>query len=226
MIAMEVCEVRSVVVAALSTVPSSHQFAHKLQLPAPHLEHALTPCRSCDARDTSLAPHPFFSSSRRHRHRHEHTTLPNRHYGPLAHGSRPHGPRSYGPRPHAAHGTPVQHERTSKLVCRRDGTLLTAAQMLFTWDTTDLCIVFRSWHITNTGSLIVALLAIILLTAGYEAVREASRRYDMYASKVLEGRRGGDDLSRKSRSFRIHGMAVAPAKGRVRARAEGVCVLD
>jgi copper transporter 1 len=69
--------------------------------------------------------------------------------------------------------------------------------MLFTWDTTDLCIVFRSWHISGTGSLIVALLAIILLTAGYEAIREASRRYDSYASKVLEGRRGGDDLSRR-----------------------------
>ena len=120
----------------------------------------------------------------------------------------------------------MQHERTLKLVCWKDGAPLTAVQMLFTWDTTDLCIVFRSWHISNTGSLIVALLAIILLTAGYEAVREASRRYDMYASKVLEGRRGGDDLSRKSLSLYTHGMAAAPAKGRVRARAEGVRVLD
>jgi hypothetical protein len=66
--------------------------------------------------------------------------------------------------------------------------------MLFTWDTMDLCIVFHDWHVTGTGSLIVSLLAIVLLTAGYEAVREASRRYEAYASGVLEGRRGGNDL--------------------------------
>jgi copper transporter 1 len=66
--------------------------------------------------------------------------------------------------------------------------------MLFTWDTTDLCIVFHGWHVTGTGSLIVSLLAIILMTSGYEAVREASRRYEAHAAKLLEGRRGGDDL--------------------------------
>lgn len=66
--------------------------------------------------------------------------------------------------------------------------------MLFTWDTTDLCIVFRGWHISGTGSLVFALFAIVLLTAGYEAVREISRRYEAYEKKVLEGRRGADDL--------------------------------
>jgi hypothetical protein len=63
--------------------------------------------------------------------------------------------------------------------------------MLFTWDTTNLCIVFRGWRITGTLSLIVSLLAIILLTAGYEAVREASRRYEAHAVRVGEGRRDG-----------------------------------
>lgn len=73
--------------------------------------------------------------------------------------------------------------------------------MLFTWDTTDLCIVFRSWHVSGTFSLIVALIGIVLLTAGYEAVREASRRYEAYANKALEGRRGGDDLRGESTCF-------------------------
>ena len=45
-------------------------------------------------------------------------------------------------------------------------------QMLFTWDTTNLCIVFPSWRITGTLSLIVSLLAVVALTAGYEAIRE------------------------------------------------------
>jgi hypothetical protein len=72
--------------------------------------------------------------------------------------------------------------------------------MLFTWDTTNLCIVFHGWRITNTGSLIVSLLAIVLMTAGYEAVREASRRYEAYANTIGE-RRGGDDL--RGESLRI-----------------------
>lgn len=69
--------------------------------------------------------------------------------------------------------------------------------MLFTWDTTDLCIVFRGWHISGTGTLILSLLAIVLMTAGYEAVREASRRYDAHAKRMTEGRTSGDDLSSK-----------------------------
>ncbi|KAF1975199.1 Ctr-domain-containing protein [Bimuria novae-zelandiae CBS 107.79] len=67
--------------------------------------------------------------------------------------------------------------------------------MLFTWDTTDLCIVFRGWHISGPGTLILSLLAIVLMTAGYEAVREASRRYDAHAKRVAEVRTSGDDLS-------------------------------
>lgn len=50
--------------------------------------------------------------------------------------------------------------------------------MLFTWDTTNLCIVFRQWHIRGTGSLVISLLAIVAITAGYEALRAAARRYD------------------------------------------------
>lgn len=58
--------------------------------------------------------------------------------------------------------------------------------MLFTWDTTNLCIIFRSWRITGFGTLVLSLLAVMALTAGYEAVREASRRYEMKQQKVLE----------------------------------------
>ena len=73
--------------------------------------------------------------------------------------------------------------------------------MLFTWSTKDLCIVFEGWHINGTGSLIFSLLAIVLLTAGYEAVREISRRYDIYAKNALEARRDGDDMSECSSSL-------------------------
>jgi Ctr copper transporter family len=50
--------------------------------------------------------------------------------------------------------------------------------MLFTWSTKDLCIVFRSWRVDGVLSLLLSLAAIVALGAGYEAVRELSRRYD------------------------------------------------
>ncbi|KAH9873529.1 hypothetical protein IAQ61_004153 [Plenodomus lingam] len=75
--------------------------------------------------------------------------------------------------------------------------------MLFTWDTTNLCIIFRGWRIDGTLSLILSLLAIVLLTAGYEAVREMSRRYEAYTQGVVEGRRSGDvrDITGESSSL-------------------------
>ncbi|KAI2628967.1 Ctr copper transporter family-domain-containing protein [Xylaria nigripes] len=54
--------------------------------------------------------------------------------------------------------------------------------MLFTWDTTNLCIVFRQWHITGRVSLIFSLLAIVAICAGYEALREATRKYELWLS--------------------------------------------
>jgi len=50
--------------------------------------------------------------------------------------------------------------------------------MLFTWSSKDLCIIFRQWRVTSTTSLLLSLIAIVLLTAGYECVREISRRYE------------------------------------------------
>jgi Ctr copper transporter family len=58
--------------------------------------------------------------------------------------------------------------------------------MLFTWSTKNLCIVFKGWHIRNTFSLIFSLILIIVLCAGYEAVRELSRRYEAALSKRTE----------------------------------------
>lgn len=55
--------------------------------------------------------------------------------------------------------------------------------MLFTWDSTNLCIIFRSWHIRSTFSLIISLIAIVAIVAGYEAVRSASRRYEDWVAR-------------------------------------------
>ena len=58
-------------------------------------------------------------------------------------------------------------------------------QMLFTWDTTNLCIIFKEWHVYGTGSLLLSLVAVALLTAGYELVRELSRRYEASSAEYL-----------------------------------------
>ncbi|QUC17778.1 uncharacterized protein UV8b_02019 [Ustilaginoidea virens] len=50
--------------------------------------------------------------------------------------------------------------------------------MLFTWDTANLCIVFRQWHIRSPVGLVSSLLAVVLLAMGYEALRALSRRYE------------------------------------------------
>ncbi|GFF37468.1 copper transport protein CTR2 [Aspergillus udagawae] len=50
--------------------------------------------------------------------------------------------------------------------------------MLFTWSTKNLCIVFSQWHITGPFSLLMSLIVIVLLTAGYEGVRQATRKYE------------------------------------------------
>ncbi|KAJ9203558.1 hypothetical protein DTO164E3_2480 [Paecilomyces variotii] len=58
--------------------------------------------------------------------------------------------------------------------------------MLFTWSTKDLCIIFPQWHITGAFSLLVSLVAIVLLTAGYEGLREATRRYEASHAQRLK----------------------------------------
>ncbi|KAL2358150.1 Ctr copper transporter [Cryomyces antarcticus] len=58
------------------------------------------------------------------------------------------------------------------------GEPMCSMNMLFTWDTNNLCIVFKSWRIRSTTSLLFSLLAIVALTAGYELVRETSRQYE------------------------------------------------
>lgn len=58
--------------------------------------------------------------------------------------------------------------------------------MLFTWDPTNLCIVFKSWHVRGTVSLIFSLAAIIVICIGYEALREATRRYETWVNRRQE----------------------------------------
>ncbi|KZF25900.1 Ctr copper transporter [Xylona heveae TC161] len=73
--------------------------------------------------------------------------------------------------------------------------------MLFTWNTKDLCIVFYSWHVHSTLTLLGSLVAIVALGAGYEYVREISRRYEQRcaAHAATLPRRNAAELDRKSK---------------------------
>ncbi|SMR51253.1 unnamed protein product [Zymoseptoria tritici ST99CH_1A5] len=92
--------------------------------------------------------------------------------------------------------------------------------MLFTWDTENLCIVFSGWRVTGTLSLIVSLLAIIVMTAGYEAVREASRRYEAkVAARVGQKGSGAppnrEDTDTERRSLLRSGNPAKADEGRI-----------
>ena len=110
------------------------------------------------------------------------------HYGSLTHGPRKHGSRRYGPRWHGSRKH-VQHERKPEPPSRHkevERLMVETMQMLFTWDTNNLCIVFKSWRVTSTMSLLWSLLGVMLLTAGYELVREISRRYEARVQKEID----------------------------------------
>ncbi|KAI9374768.1 Ctr copper transporter [Aspergillus egyptiacus] len=57
--------------------------------------------------------------------------------------------------------------------------------MLFTWSTKNLCIVFSGWRVKGPFSLLGSLIVIVLLTAGYEGVRQVTRRYEIAHARRL-----------------------------------------
>lgn len=59
--------------------------------------------------------------------------------------------------------------------------------MLFTWDTTNLCIIFPSWHIRGTVSLTLSIVAIVLITAFYEFIRDFARKYEAQIYEQSKG---------------------------------------
>lgn len=82
------------------------------------------------------------------------------------------------------------------LLCLQDEANKLWMKMLFTWSTRNMCIIFPEWRVQGTGSLIASLFAIILLCAGYEAVRSFTRLYEAthtqrlkaFSSSVLAGK--------------------------------------
>ncbi|KAL2814942.1 Ctr copper transporter [Aspergillus granulosus] len=57
--------------------------------------------------------------------------------------------------------------------------------MLFTWSTKNLCIVFSGWHVKGPLSLLGSLIVIVILAAGYEGVRQVTRQYEVAHARRL-----------------------------------------
>ncbi|PGH28534.1 solute carrier family 31 (copper transporter), member 1 [[Emmonsia] crescens] len=58
--------------------------------------------------------------------------------------------------------------------------------MHFTFSSHNLCIIFKQWRITGPFSLLFSLIAIALLTAGYEGIRALARRYEARHALALK----------------------------------------
>lgn len=59
-----------------------------------------------------------------------------------------------------------------------------AMSMLFTWNTENLCLVFKWWHIHTTFGLVLSLLAVVALGMGYEYLRLISRKFDARSASL------------------------------------------
>lgn len=70
---------------------------------------------------------------------------------------------------HTGHGGHGSHGGESSMC---------SMNMLFTWDTTDLCVVFKWWHVRTQTGLMLTLAAIVALSAGYEYLRYRIRLID------------------------------------------------
>ncbi|KAL4953011.1 Ctr copper transporter family-domain-containing protein [Aspergillus filifer] len=57
--------------------------------------------------------------------------------------------------------------------------------MLFTWSTKNLCIVFSGWRVNGALSLLGSLVVIVLLAAGYEGIRQVTRQYEIAHARRL-----------------------------------------
>lgn len=73
--------------------------------------------------------------------------------------------------------------------------------MLFTWSAKNLCIIFPQWRITGPLSFLFSLVLIVILTAGYEAVRQITRRYEAAHNQRLNAFTTTSTTGGKSSSF-------------------------
>lgn len=50
--------------------------------------------------------------------------------------------------------------------------------MIFNWDTKGMCVVFPWWHVKTHVGMVITVVAVVIMSAGYEYVRKISRDID------------------------------------------------
>jgi copper transporter 1 len=88
---------------------------------------------------------------------------------------------------HHDHHAHMDHSAMHADTMPMDGHARCSMNMLFTWNYQNVCVVFRQWHISSPLSLIISLLGIVAIVAGYEALREAIRQFEARTAKRIEG---------------------------------------
>ncbi|KAK9469861.1 Ctr copper transporter family-domain-containing protein [Lipomyces arxii] len=83
--------------------------------------------------------------------------------------------------------------------------------MVFTWDPTDVCVVFRWWHIKGTLSFVVSLIAVMALGVGFEYIRAAiTNLSNSQTTRTLEMENLLDDSI--STSSTLHSVPADPRR--------------
>lgn len=88
--------------------------------------------------------------------------------------------------------------------------------MLFTWDTNNLCIISKHWHIRSNTSLVFSLLAIVMLVAGYEYLKFFIARKFPEESQQLQGHLGTSSADGEAHLGVVNTSPVVERRRRIR----------
>ncbi|KAK9359300.1 Ctr copper transporter [Lipomyces starkeyi] len=67
-----------------------------------------------------------------------------------------------------------------------NGASMCKVNMVFTWDPTDVCVIFQWWHIRGPRTFIASLVGIVLLGVGYEYLRTLTSPQLIPRSDIIE----------------------------------------
>lgn len=78
-----------------------------------------------------------------------------------------------------------EHHQATTMMDMGDDDDQCSMNMLFNWDTKNLCVVFKWWHIRTTFDAILTLLIVVLLGMGYEYLKFIGNKYDQKNNAIL-----------------------------------------
>jgi copper transporter 1 len=81
--------------------------------------------------------------------------------------------------------------------------------MIFTWDWRNVCVVFKWWHIRTFSDFLISFIAIVLLTAFYEYIKDVVESWELNYSPSLTSNIGSVQVNRfKIKRALVYGLQV------------------